>query len=224
MTGQAPPAAGARRRRLRLASLLLAAAIVGVAAGVAAALLSRSSSASPSPILGGPVATWSAGARRAPDFALHDQNGQPVSLAMLRGRTTLVTFIDPLCRNFCPLEAKVLNTVVDSLPVAKRPAIIAVSVNQWGDARANLLQDAYKWRPVPEWRWAVGSPAVLTAVWHRYDIGVKATTRTLAGVTVHEITHTEASYLIDRSGHERALFLWPFTARTVEKAVASLGG
>jgi cytochrome oxidase Cu insertion factor (SCO1/SenC/PrrC family) len=86
-----------------------------------------------------------------------------------------------------------------------------------------LLEDEQKWRVGPEWRWAIGTPSALAAVWHRYDIGVEATTRTLAGVTVHEITHTEAAYLIDRSGHERALFLWPFTARTVEKAVASLG-
>ena len=45
-------------------------------------------------------------------------------------------------------------------------------------------------------------PSVLAAVWNRYDIGLEATTRSLVGVTVHEITHTEASYLIEGSGHE----------------------
>jgi cytochrome oxidase Cu insertion factor (SCO1/SenC/PrrC family) len=118
----------------------------------------------------------------------------------------------------------VLGEAVTSLPVRERPVIVAVSVNRWGDARANLIEDEQKWRVGSEWRWAIGSPSALAAVSRRYDIGVRDTTRTLAGVTVHEITHTEATYLIDRSGHERALFVWPFTARSVDEAVASLRG
>ena len=66
-----------------------------------------------------PAMTWAKGTRRAPDFRLTDQNGKPLSLHSLRGRPVLVTFIDPLCRNLCPLEAQVLNDVVRRL----RPAI-----------------------------------------------------------------------------------------------------
>jgi len=32
----------------------------------------------------------------------------------------------------------------------------------------------------------------------------------IAGARSNWITHTEAAYVIDRSGHEWALFLWPF--------------
>ena len=56
-----------------------------------------------------PASSWGAGDRRAPDFSLRDQDGQPVSLAADRGHPVIVTFVDPLCRNFCPLEAQVLN-------------------------------------------------------------------------------------------------------------------
>ena len=37
----------------------------------------------------------------------------------------------------------------------------------------------------------------LAAVWKHYGIGVSVTTKTLAGVTVRNIVHTEAAYLID---------------------------
>jgi cytochrome oxidase Cu insertion factor (SCO1/SenC/PrrC family) len=168
--------------------------------------------------------TWPSGARAAPAFTLRDQNGRSVSITDLLGRDALITFIDPLCRNFCPLEARVLGEAAASLPLGERPSIVAVSVNRWGDARANLVADEQKWRVGSDWKWAIGSPRALASVWRRYGIGVQDVPRTLAGVTVHEITHTEAAYLIDRSGHERALFVWPFTARTVENTVTSLAG
>jgi cytochrome oxidase Cu insertion factor (SCO1/SenC/PrrC family) len=168
------------------------------------------------------AATWAAGMRRAPDFRLVDQGGGPVSLSSFRGRPVIVTFIDPLCRNFCPLEAQQLNELVRRLPAAQRPAIVAVSVNVYGNARANLLQDVAKWRLVPEWRWAVGRTRQLATVWRRYRIGVLVTTKRVAGVTVHEISHTEAAYVIDRRGYERALFLWPFGAKDVRAALAKV--
>ena len=159
--------------------------------------------------------SWAAGRRRAPDFRLVDQAGGRISLAAYRGRSVIVTFIDPLCRNFCPLEAKQLNDLVRSLPAPSRPAIVAVSVNVYGNARANLLQDVAKWRLAPQWRWAIGSRRELASVWRRYQIGVLVETKRVAGVSVHEISHTEAAYLVDRRGYERALFLWPFRARDV---------
>jgi cytochrome oxidase Cu insertion factor (SCO1/SenC/PrrC family) len=169
-----------------------------------------------------PPVTWAAGKRRAPGFSLVDQQGKPVSLDGLRGRPVIVTFIDPLCRDFCPLEAKQLNALVRELPTRQRPAIVAVSVNVYGNARANLLQDVKQWQLVPEWRWAVGRPLQLASVWKRYQIGVQVATKRIAGVTVHEIAHTEAAYLIDGRGYERALFLWPYQAADVRAALAKL--
>jgi len=169
-----------------------------------------------------PVARWAAGARPAPPFRLRDQNGHVVSLASLRGRPVIVTFIDPLCRNFCPLEAKQLNALVRTLPQASRPAIVAVSVNVYGNARANLLQDVARWQLVPEWRWGIGDRKTLARVWRQYGIGVLVSTKTVAGVTVHEVSHTEGSYVIDAKGDERALFLWPFRAADVRSELERL--
>jgi cytochrome oxidase Cu insertion factor (SCO1/SenC/PrrC family) len=168
------------------------------------------------------AASWRAGARPAPDFQLVDQAGRRVSLAGYRGRPVIVTFIDPLCRNFCPLEAKQLNDLVLSLPARTLPAILAVSVNVYGNARANLQEDLVKWRLGPQWRWAVGSGRELASVWRRYQVGVLVTTKKIAGVRVHEISHTEAAYVIDRRGYERALFIWPFRAQDVSATLRRL--
>ena len=136
----------------------------------------------------------------------------------------IVTFVDPLCRNLCPLEAKVLNDAVGRMPASDRPAILAVSVDVYGgaDRRRNLLRDVRKWELVPQWRWAVGRPAQLAAVWRRYGVGVKVTTKRIAGTTIHYITHTEAAFILDASGHERALFLWPFYPQDVERTLRQL--
>jgi cytochrome oxidase Cu insertion factor (SCO1/SenC/PrrC family) len=199
------------------------AALVGLGAAIGLIVLRSSKAATPEPILGGAATTWAAGARRAPAFNLTDQNGKTVSLAAYRGRTIVVTFLDPLCRNYCPVEAARLGDVVRSMPPASRPAIVAVSVNVFGNAPRYLVQDVHKWRVGSQFHWGVGTPAQLASVWRRYDIGVLDQKKTIAGVTVHNIVHTEAAYVIDGNGNERALFLWPFTAADVKTTLAALG-
>jgi cytochrome oxidase Cu insertion factor (SCO1/SenC/PrrC family) len=174
------------------------------------------------PLSDGPAATWAAGAHRAPEFRLTDQSGAPLSLAALRGRPVLVTFIDPLCRNYCPIEAQRLNEVVRAFPQRSKPVIVAVSVNVYGNAHSILMEDARKWKLVPEWRWAIGRPAALSRVWNAYHVEVLTQTKTLAGVTVHTIAHTEGAYLIDAKGYQRALFLWPYGAAGVVQTLRTL--
>lgn len=168
------------------------------------------------------VATWGAGVRHAPGFRLTDQRGAPLSLASLRGRPVIVTFIDPVCRNLCPLEAKVLTTAVQRLPAAERPAIVSVSVNPWANTAVNFRQDATHWRLGAGWRWGVGTEQQLAAVWRSYGIVVEVMKKVVAGVTVRSIVHTEGSFVIDGAGNERALFLYPFTAGDISEALRRL--
>jgi cytochrome oxidase Cu insertion factor (SCO1/SenC/PrrC family) len=170
-----------------------------------------------------PSAVWAAGTQRAPAFRLSDENGKSFSLASLRGRNVVVTFIDPLCRDFCPIEAQRLSDAVRTLPAGSRPAVVAVSVNAFGNTRANLLLDKRKWNVVPQWRWGIGSDATLSSVWQRFHIAVLVTTKKVAGIAVRNVAHTEASYVIDAAGYERALFLWPYRADGVASVLRSLG-
>jgi len=197
---------------------------IGIGLGFGFANRSHSPQAAVAPESSLPDATWAAGKKPAPDFALRDQTGAPVSLARFRGRPVIVTFIDPLCRNLCPTEAKILGDVVAQLPAAQRPAIVSVSVNQWADARRFLLQDVAKWKLPSAWHWAIGPAPALEQVWKAWDIGVYDTSKTVTGVTVHEISHTEAAYVVDAHGDTRALFLYPFRASVVAGVIRSLDG
>ena len=226
---RSPPANGVRGARWRLA-LPGVVVLCGIAIGAPILVLAvvrnggGASTVNAGSIVTPPAVSWSAGQRSAPGFVLRDQRGRRVSVAAYRGRPVVVTFIDPLCRNLCPLEAKVLNDVVGRMPSAQRPEILAVSVDVYAgaDRRANLLQDVHSWRLVPQWRWAVGSPAQLAAVWRRYGVGVKVTTRRIEGRTIDYITHTEAAFVVDGSGHERALFFWPFYPQDVQRTLRQL--
>jgi protein SCO1 len=166
------------------------------------------------------AATWAAGEKRAPAFALRDEHGRAVSLASLRGRPVLVTFIDPLCRDYCPTEAQHLSDAVRGASV--KPTILAVSVNTAGNAPSNLALDRRKWKVAPQWRWGVGTGAQLARVWHAFHIEVIATHKKIAGVKVQQVAHTEAAYLIDAQGYQRALFIWPYTARAVTDGLRGL--
>jgi cytochrome oxidase Cu insertion factor (SCO1/SenC/PrrC family) len=208
------------RIRWILAGVVLALAVV--AAVLLLTLRSPAPASTSAPVSDAPAATWAAGAQRAPEFHLTDQNGAPVSLASLRGRPVIVTFIDPLCRDFCPIEAQHLNQVVNTFPKGSKPAIVAVSVNVYGNARATLMQDERKWKLVPEWRWGIAHAAALSRVWAAYHVQVLVATKKVAGVTVHTVGHTEAAYVIDSKGYQRALFLWPYGADGVVQTLRSL--
>ena len=192
--------------------------LVGLGSAAALAVLSDSRGNGVATGVPTPLVTWAAGARPAPAFVLDDQHGAPVALSALRGRPVIVTFIDPLCRNYCPREASVLSEAVTRVASA-HPAIVAVSVDPWGDTSRNFHEDALHWRLAAGWTWAIGSETLLASVWRRYEIAVEVTKKTIAGITVRYITHTEAAYVIDGSGHERALLLWPFTTDQAVTAI-----
>ena len=192
--------------------------MVGLGAAAALAVIDDSHGSGVATASPTPVVTWAAGTRPAPAFVLTDQSGTRVSLAGLRGRPVIVTFIDPLCRKYCPREASVLSQAVTNFASA-HPAIVAVSVDPWGDTLRNFHEDALQWRLARGWTWGTGSEATLAAVWRRYEIAVEVTKKTIAGITVRYITHTEAAYVIDERGHERALLLWPFTTGQAVTAI-----
>ncbi|HET8528815.1 MAG TPA: SCO family protein [Gaiellaceae bacterium] len=158
-------------------------------------------------------ATWSAGEKRAPAIDLRAADGSPLSLAAFRGRKVIVTFVDPHCTTFCPRESIVLDDAIRALPVAQRPAVVAVSVDPKVQSERVLVQEARRFRWTPQWHWAIGTKAQLAAVWKRYGIMVVP--------TPDDITHTEAAYVLDARGYQRALLAWPFKSTDVSRALAA---
>ena len=192
---------------------VLATAVLGIGIGVM--LHSRfdaRASAQPTPSAG--QATWPAGARPAPAFALRDQDNHIVSLRSLRGRSVVLGFMDSLCKEACPLEGHMLAAAISRVPSARRPRIVIVSVNPWGDTRATAKAAIAKWHLEGNVSWLLGSHAELARVWRAYRITV---------VPVKgDILHSTALYLIDHAGNERAGYLVPFAPAAMARDLTNL--
>jgi cytochrome oxidase Cu insertion factor (SCO1/SenC/PrrC family) len=191
-------------RRVYVVSVA-AAMIVGVAAGVVLhnVLSGGSADARPPalPLLHG-QATWGPGRVAAPGFALRDQHGRRVSLSSFRGHQVVLAFMDSYCTAECPLESRQLAAAIRPLPVNVRPQLLIVSVNL-ADTTHSIAAAARKWGLPAGFEWLVGTHAQLARVWHAYGIVVRPTSS-------GDIAHSDAFYVIDRSGDERAGFLSPF--------------
>ena len=137
---------------------------------------------------------------QAAPFSLTDQDGHSVTLASLRGKVVLLTFLDPVCTSDCPLEAQEFKEAGQLLGVTDRHvelvAIVANPVNyQVGYTRAFDRQEGLE--GVPNWLYLTGSLTQLQHVWRDYGIAAQIEP---AGAM---IGHSEIAFAIDRSGRVR---------------------
>lgn len=201
-----------RRALIVLAGLALAGSVAGVAIGAL-----RHARVRPLvPEFHG-QASWAAGARPAPQFALRDQHGMLVSLRALRGRPVLLTFLDSRCRQQCPVAGRELGSILRRLPASQRPAVVVVSVDPRGDTPASIGHALAKWTLDGPWtvHWLnARTRAALARVWHAYGVVVQPAT--------NDIVHSLALYLIDRNGDERTGYLFPFLQSFVQHDLSRL--
>lgn len=200
--------------KLVLASVA-AASVVGIGVGV---LLHSTFSGGTANALALPAlhgqATWGPGKRPAPQFALRDQRDRLVSLHALQGRTVVLTFLDSLCRQACPVEGRMLAAAIEQVPQAQRPWLVVVSVDPSGDTPATIAHAVGKWHFRDTVLWVRGTHRQLARVWRDYQITVEP----VAG----DIVHSTAVYLIDPRGDERAGFLMPFVPGLVAADLKTL--
>ncbi|HUC22424.1 MAG TPA: SCO family protein [Streptosporangiaceae bacterium] len=137
----------------------------------------------------------------AAPFTLTDQHGKQVSLASLRGKVVLLTFLDPVCTSDCPLIAQEFREADQVLgPKAENVALVAVVANpvyhSVADTRAFDKQEGLS--AVPNWLYLTGSVPALQQVWKHYGIAAQIVP---AGAM---ILHNDVAFVIDARGHERA--------------------
>jgi cytochrome oxidase Cu insertion factor (SCO1/SenC/PrrC family) len=136
----------------------------------------------------------------APGFTLTDQNSQPVSLASLRGKVVVMTFLDPVCTSDCPIIAQEFKQAGQMLGAQdKNVELVAIVANL--TYRSTVFTQAFDRQEglatVPNWRYLTGSLNQLSAVWRQY------------GVTVENLpagamsAHNDLAVVIDPSGHIR---------------------
>ncbi len=136
----------------------------------------------------------------APGFTLTDQNGQTVSLASLRGKVLLMTFLDPVCTTDCPIigaefkQAGVLlgaqDKDVELVAIVANPTYRGVAFTRAFDREEGLNR-------VPNWLYLTGSLTALGQVWRQYGVTV---VNLPAGAMS---AHNDLAVVIDRSGHIR---------------------
>jgi cytochrome oxidase Cu insertion factor (SCO1/SenC/PrrC family) len=138
---------------------------------------------------------------RAPSFTLTDQDGKQVSLASLRGKVVLLTFLDPVCTSDCPQIAQEFRGVDQVLGARSRDVeLVAVVANPlyYSIAYTRAFDEEERLTDVPNWLYLTGSLAQLQRAWKNYAIAAQILP---AGGM---IAHTDVAYVIDRSGYTRS--------------------
>jgi cytochrome oxidase Cu insertion factor (SCO1/SenC/PrrC family) len=137
---------------------------------------------------------------RAASFDLTDQRGRPVSLASLRGRVILLTFLDPVCTSDCPLIAQEFRQADEMLGSrSSRVALVAIVANplyrSLAYTRAFDRQELLT--GLPNWYFLTGSEQQLSQVWKGYYV-----TAQLNGPGAMAL-HPDVAYVIDGRGGAR---------------------
>ena len=130
----------------------------------------------------------------AKDFQLTDQNGRTVTLATLRGKVVLLTFLDPVCTSDCPLIAQEFRAAGQLLGASSSQVeLVAIVANpvfyQRVYTEAFTRQEGLT--QVPNWQFLTGLLAALRQVWADYGIDAEVE----PGGSM--VGHTEVAYVID---------------------------
>jgi cytochrome oxidase Cu insertion factor (SCO1/SenC/PrrC family) len=134
----------------------------------------------------------------APGFQLVRDSGQPVSLASLRGKTVLLTFLDPQCTTDCPVTQELrgaANLLGDTGQHLELVAIVA-NPSHFDRASVRSLDQREGLESVPNWLFLTGSLVQLKQVWGAYGIHV-------AHMSPGSSLMSDLVFVIDKSGRIR---------------------
>ncbi len=191
------------RRAIGAASLGSIAAVGAVAMLAVGAIPMASASANPNadPIIAEAIGGSGAALNYpAPAFRLTDPRGAPVTLASLRGKVVLLTFLDPVCTTDCPLIAQEFREAGQLLGNdSKRVELVAVVANNiyYSPAFTNAFDRQERLDTVPNWLYLTGTLPQLTRVWRAYGVAVES----LPGGAM--VAHSDLAFVIDGAGRER---------------------
>ncbi len=208
------PAARAATRRFGAAHLLAGAAAVLILAGCGASTNGIKSPATQSRFDG-----MAATGLTAPNFTLHDQHGQSLSLSSEHGKFVIITFLYVHCKNVCPVIAQQLNQALRELSPAARNEVrvLAVSVDPKGDTPAAVAHFIAVHRLLPQFLYLTGSVKTLEAVWAGYHI---ASTQTGSALVVG---HTAIEILLNRDLQPQTVYDATVTPQQVLHDLRVLG-
>jgi len=139
----------------------------------------------------------------APDFTLTTQDGHPLSLASLRGKVAVATFIYASCTDTCPLLTAKMAGIQKRLgsDFGSRVYFISVTVDPERDTPEVLGRYARTHGAnLGGWAFLTGSPAQIRDVSRSYGIFVKKQER-------GDVDHTFLTSIIDPHGTLRVQYM-----------------
>jgi cytochrome oxidase Cu insertion factor (SCO1/SenC/PrrC family) len=135
-------------------------------------------------------------------FTLTDTSGRSVSLASLRGKTVVLTFLDPVCTTDCPLIAQALRLADEQLGAQSRQLELVAVVNNplYNSPVYTAAFDRQEGLDhVANWLYLTGSLDQLHQVWN--DYGAQTELSPAGGM----VAHSDIIYVIDRHGRTRVI-------------------
>ena len=168
--------------------------------GLVAALLFLAVACTPAPATPGTLVGTDLGTSPAPDFTLTDGiSGRAVALGDQQGKVIALTFLYTRCPDVCPLTAETLRQAQKQLGPADLDQVlfVAVTVDPEHDTPAAVQAFATAHGLERNFAYLIGPGGSLRGVWSAYGIRVVPDPSTPG--------HSDAIYLIDRKGRERAL-------------------
>jgi cytochrome oxidase Cu insertion factor (SCO1/SenC/PrrC family) len=138
---------------------------------------------------------------KAPAFTLTDQDGRQVSLASLRGKVVLLTFLDPVCTSDCPQIAQEFRGADQVLSASwqRRVELVAIVANPLyrSIAYTRAFDSQERLTGLPNWLYLTGTLPQLEQAWK--DYAVAAQILPAGGM----IAHSDVAYVIDANGDTR---------------------
>jgi len=196
--GRLAGAFGAADARTVLAAWALGVTLIG-AFPLAAAASNRSADPIIAQAIDGSAAALNS---PAPGFSLTDQDGRPVSLAGLRGKVVLMTFLDPVCTSDCPVIAQEFREADQLLGANRRNVeLVAIAANPIYHTAVytRAFDQQERLSGLPNWKYLSGPLPELRRVWHDYYVAVQVIP---AGGM---ILHSDVAYVIDAAGRTRTV-------------------
>jgi protein SCO1/2 len=153
----------------------------------------------------------------APEFALVDQDGRPVTLDSLRGQVVMLDFVYTHCPGPCPILTGTHVAVQRALPPELAPKVrfVSISLDPGRDTPEALRRYAEAHgADLARWSFLTGEPGTVEDVLQRYGVGATPAEN-------GEIEHLVVTYLIDAEGRVARRFAG--LEHRAEALVAALG-
>ncbi len=131
----------------------------------------------------------------APVFTLTDQQGRALSLADMRGKVVLITFIYTTCVDACPLLTAAFAALQRELKGQGQKEVFFLSITTDPEIDTPEVLQSYAKRykaDFSSWAFLSGKVDTLKQVWRDYGIRVKKRDRGL-------VDHTLLTLLVDQS-------------------------